>query len=434
MMSLSPSSKWTIISLLITLLIWAAKQNISHISMMQKYKSARASVYQPKGMIISSTNNTLLIPEQPNADLAEEFVQKIPKEDAHRIFSNCSVTSQVQITMKSPFWELQALDGQGKEKKIGGDEFYITYTDSSVTDQSHPTAVARLTDLENGKYQMDFVTSAMNPIVDPKKLNGHGTLNIYFQFTCGIGRMPPPTKNNWPDGGNSVARHVHQGGVQLPPLRIFQAPKATVDFSKYRLVFVGDSLMQHFVAPIGFEIPNIYRGLNSATYYDFLDVVLHTVDGALRTDHANKSSKPIALILGSAVWDLLEHSADVDQPHFENHIAACRRLVTDLQRIYHPSAVTVVWKSPTGMHIHIPAMQVKQGKGLPDAFLTTRIRYMSESRSRLLYILQKELMQELRIPFLDVYEATYISADYTLHGDGRHYRKELNKLTTNFFF
>ena len=35
---------------------------------------------------------------------------------------------------------------------------------------------------------------------------------------------------------------------------------------------------------------------------------------------------------------------------------------------------------------------------------------------------------------LDIYEATYLSADWTLPGDGRHYRPELNERMLSWFY
>jgi hypothetical protein len=62
-----------------------------------------------------------------------------------------------------------------------------------------------------------------------------------------------------------------------------------------------------------------------------------------------------------------------------------------------------------------------------------RMRYMSESRSRDLYKYHKEIMEALEVPFLDVYRATFVSADWTRMGDGRHYHPDLNKRLLAWF-
>jgi hypothetical protein len=59
---------------------------------------------------------------------------------------------------------------------------------------------------------------------------------------------------------------------------------------------------------------------------------------------------------------------------------------------------------------------------------------MSGSRSRYIYELQKSIMSSLHIPFLDLYEATYLSSDQLYPSDGRHYRPDLNREMIGWFF
>jgi hypothetical protein len=59
---------------------------------------------------------------------------------------------------------------------------------------------------------------------------------------------------------------------------------------------------------------------------------------------------------------------------------------------------------------------------------------MSSSLVHAFYTKQKKLMQELKLDFLDFYEATYVSAAWTMHGDGRHYRQWLNKKLIDFSY
>lgn len=54
--------------------------------------------------------------------------------------------------------------------------------------------------------------------------------------------------------------------------------------------------------------------------------------------------------------------------------------------------------------------------------------YMSNSRSKFLNDAQKDLMvNQLHVPFLDLWETTYLSAFHTGKGDGRHYSPAFNK-------
>jgi hypothetical protein len=59
---------------------------------------------------------------------------------------------------------------------------------------------------------------------------------------------------------------------------------------------------------------------------------------------------------------------------------------------------------------------------------------MSKSRSKYLHELQKQVMKELNVPVLDLYEATYLSASKLYPSDGRHYRPELNRLMLGWFY
>jgi hypothetical protein len=59
---------------------------------------------------------------------------------------------------------------------------------------------------------------------------------------------------------------------------------------------------------------------------------------------------------------------------------------------------------------------------------------MSNSRAKVLYEKQKSLMLELGIPFLDLWEAYYLSGDHMEGGDGRHYNNEINKLMQSWFY
>ena len=63
-----------------------------------------------------------------------------------------------------------------------------------------------------------------------------------------------------------------------------------------------------------------------------------------------------------------------------------------------------------------------------------RIKYMSTSRSDYLYNLQSHIMKELKVPVLDVYQASLLSGDWHFPTDGRHYRPEFNQWTHNWFY
>ena len=59
---------------------------------------------------------------------------------------------------------------------------------------------------------------------------------------------------------------------------------------------------------------------------------------------------------------------------------------------------------------------------------------MSSTRSRDLYEYQKEICNEMKVPFMDVYDAYHLSADWHYPTDGRHYRPELSEIVLNWFY
>jgi hypothetical protein len=101
------------------------------------------------------------------------------------------------------------------------------------------------------------------------------------------------------------------------------------------------------------------------------------------------------------------------------HLVACRRMVENIRERF--PKITLIWRSPTAMHIHA----VKLWK-LEDRAVAERVRYLSNSRVERLYLQQKALMEQLNVTFLDLYEATYLLADYTKSGDALHYTPEAN--------
>jgi len=59
---------------------------------------------------------------------------------------------------------------------------------------------------------------------------------------------------------------------------------------------------------------------------------------------------------------------------------------------------------------------------------------MAASRSRRLYEVQKQLLQSLGVPFLDVYEAFNLSGDWCFDEDGRHCAVWLNYVVLGWFY
>jgi hypothetical protein len=93
-------------------------------------------------------------------------------------------------------------------------------------------------------------------------------------------------------------------------------------------------------------------------------------------------------------------------------------------------------QSPMAVHNHVVDEDrlMDAATGLPSLFGVDRVRYMSASRSKYIYELQRTLMKELQVPMLDLYEGTYLSSHRLYPSDGRHYRPDLNRLMLNWFY
>jgi hypothetical protein len=63
-----------------------------------------------------------------------------------------------------------------------------------------------------------------------------------------------------------------------------------------------------------------------------------------------------------------------------------------------------------------------------------RLPYCSNSRVKYLYEEQMKIMNELNVPVLDVFEASYLSADQHSRQDALHYQTPFNKLIQNSFY
>jgi len=145
-------------------------------------------------------------------------------------------------------------------------------------------------------------------------------------------------------------------------------------------------------------------------------------------------TKKKALIVGSCLWDILSANDALQGPGFEDHARACKDYVRLLRERY--PGVTIVWKLPMAVHIHWVDLQrvVEHDRSTATLFGRNRIKYMSGSRSRYLYELQKRTMEELGVPVMDLYEATYLSADWLYPSDGRHYKPDLNRTMLGWFY
>ena len=133
--------------------------------------------------------------------------------------------------------------------------------------------------------------------------------------------------------------------------------------------------------------------------------------------------KDYALLLGSGVWDLLDMNEE-EQPTFDDHLKALRQFMVVMKSL---TSAKLYWKSTTAVHVHrVLGARIE------------RVKYCSSSRAKMLHDAQMELMKELDVPVLDMYNFTYEAADQTItknpNGDARHYNGIFNERMMDYFY
>ena len=110
-------------------------------------------------------------------------------------------------------------------------------------------------------------------------------------------------------------------------------------------------------------------------------------------------NKKLALLLRISTWDVLANAVG-QEPTFDNHQCTQHQLIQQLQCTL-PTNVHLFWKSATTIHVH----QV-QGDGW---FHTAHIIYMTISQALNVYMYPKEIMENLQVLYLGIYNSTYLS-------------------------
>jgi hypothetical protein len=406
----------------------------------------------------------LLIPAEPDVGAQQVVEESTCDSDSER---SSTVTCQVEIQAGDAdfsCWTLYSRDQNGERKTSGGDEFYIRY-EEFTDDQDNENnddgehnhlvlkAVAIITDHKNGSYSLDFVTPPMNPNLPFKTDDdSRGILTVHFEYSDGIGQLPPPCKHDWKNGGytHNTYTYTYAGCPVRPPIRHFRPPSHSesgiIDLGSYdEVLCFGDSTMDQFVrqrynkkGKYYFQ-PNVkvgekvLFGLNHQNVDSMLEMLDENFGEELRNREEDKDDH-VAMILGSCLWDILDAHDALQGRDYEDHIQACRKYIECIRECY-PN-VTLFWKSPMAVHIHWVDLErlVEQGRANGNLFGIDRICYMSASRSRFLCDIQAKVMRELNVPLLDLYEATYLSSDQLYPSDGRHYRPDLNRLMLSWFY
>ena len=374
----------------------------------------------------------------------------------------CPVTSRIDLQIERgdhsrEDWRLQTMDVKGVPKTVGGDTFYIVYSEyiygnDGPLQSGVPTAVAMPTDYYNGTYGLEFVSV---PFLEPpspiSKHDGQrkkGKLTIHAITTCFIGTLYPPLKDGWKTGGHSKATFTIEDVDRPYKIQdwyndryIPQQHAETLDPNSKvlnslsgfdRLAFAGDSMLTqmtwdiskndyHSIVTDKIHTGTIRTGstenggspsvfhmpLSPVTLQDFLDALDPWIrddlndndndngknDTAKANNNTNSNNVTKALVLGSAAWDII-WPAEWQGPRFENHLSALEDLLKHLRKA-HPG-IALVWKLPYAQHMHNanPDMCFDDPETSTDnGSCVQALRYATSERFDTLYRIQKEFIE-----------------------------------------
>jgi len=426
---------------------------------------------------------TILLPGSIMDPHPQNQVNGIVEGDESHFLHGCAATSGVIIDMSHTPWTMTSLDSEGNVKTHGGDEFYISYTLDNTADHS-PDAVARIVDRADGTYELYFMQSrsprrSLEPPADII-----GVLNIHLLYTCAASFLDPPEKTNWKEDGsiNAVWTEV---GVRPPPFGWFKtAPRRFPEIAtEYDFVLaVGNSLMRNFVWSC-FAMDNIESGscnnfmkrvrgkhitatLESRTGMRHNLVYSNGLGGPLNTNTVHSAFLPriesgleeqkesenrlgsiredrSAFILGSCIWDLyavydLESFNQNGGNHrfgfydgVDDHLEAIRILISETRRL-HPLR-KIYWKGCTAVHRQLHVTMPSYFNATTPDVARESVWYTSLIRGRHLDAAQKELLEELNVPVIDMFEITYEMPELHRDGDTKHYNAEMAILWADYF-
>jgi hypothetical protein len=363
-------------------------------------------------------------------------------------------TTTIEYTLHAMMTETPANNNNNTNKRpnvipklMGGDELFVEWV-SLVDPSDMGVALISTNDETNhGTYTLKFVRPPIHQqnVTRSRRSNRNhygtatgpspmGRLTIYYDYTCGIGSFFAPKKKHYRRAGE-VHVTLANDKVPRPFIHDFVPPNTDfqIDLSKYdKVIAFGDSLMLQFVRQFqagGFWSRTIHYEeninqciSNSQEAETAIQKFMEWHGSEIQEAH----EKRVAVILGSAVWDAMRGCVRRD---FVDHRAAIRQLITTL-RTWYPQ-VDYYWKSPSAivLHRHAPLEEM-----LVDPVWLERSKYISDGVPRHIYSVQKELMTELNVTFLDVFDAYYLSSPWTLPGDSRHFQDDISFLMLSYFW
>jgi hypothetical protein len=416
---------------------------------------------EPRWLTITKTERALEFlhsvdfPDEPflrAQDIVEEAIgPTILSDPQQNPLRNCSVTTQFRLwipPIPSDCWILQSFYGNGTPKPYGGDEIYVEWiaeSNGNLNDKDMVTGVALVTDQQDGTYALNFVTPPLLQLEkDINATDRHqssplerrtsaGRLNVYYDYTCGIGSLVSPLKDRYARTGEVQVSFTQNDIPRPPPIRDFDPPNRdqSIDLSKYDHVYsFGDSLLLQLVRRYTVDLywhPNLYYEKNVVQALSDHNETVSLLN-KLRDYHgaqfrkAATANESVAVIVGSATWDVMRARV---RPGFRAHLTACREFV-QLVRAEFPY-VDFYWKSPSAIFLHRrdPLADI-------DLVLLSRSRYISDSVPRQVYLAQKDLMRQMNVPFLDLFDAYYLSAPWSLKGV--HYEDQISSLLLSYYW
>lgn len=394
------------------------------------------------------------------------------------LLSICDVTASVQVEAyhrndttnasdgdSSTIWVLRTFNSKGAAKTMGGDDYYVEYSDRSeqkgddIFPNKRTGAAAIATDLQDGTYLLNFSSV---PFQQQESKAEGGTISIYLHFSCGMGSVRPRRKQRWSQCGAINSRFDVEVPL-TPPIKVStpsltvttktkQRMSDTVDLSVYDMVLcIGDSTMEQF---LGSYIPvekrkafnltsvgdkkkffrnNTYmsKDINSALYNIVsLERFQNFAREGLNLPWVRDAPRK-AIVVGTFLWDLLELN-DVFQfnADFAHSIKHLKMYMVWLNETYGNATIDIFFKSGTAVQVHEVS---RRSNGLKWASMY-RIYYMSHFRAHKLHTMQMDLMKELDIPVLNIYWPTYHRANWLYEGDASHYQPEFNQWLLDWFY
>jgi len=260
--------------------------------------------------------------------------------------------------------------------------------------------------------------------------------------------MPQPERDLWANSGSTRLDYKVEN-VSQPYWRHFQKPSYRPNFSNYtQVIAFGDSLLRQFAGKVPGRFPAVTRrGLKVSDTTNYAMMKFHQANifwhsnpsmplntgnvqewiDFLEQVHGEtllKSNGNVALLLGSSMWDIVEATAEQGRT-FWDHSTACRLYVEQIRSLY--PGVPIFWKSASAGHVHRVTPNC-----YGEQYCSSRLKYVSSSRTETVYLAQKKIMEEIGVPFLDLYEAYYLSAD--MQKDGMHYAENLGPLMLSWFY